>query len=247
MAGRKGSACHKWTDEERARLAEVAPGRGHDEIRAIMTDEFGDHFGGSRITAALKRYGIRTGLTGRFEKGTAGGFKSEEHRRAFLEAGKATRFRKGEVHGYAAQREQPVGTERVNKDGYVEVKVSEGLQRKANCNFRMKHHVVYEQAHGAIPDGCNVVFADHDKRNFDPGNLVAVPRDLWSVISHGRMEYWDAESLCTCMNIARLDKARYAVQCRPRPCRECGGTFAPRYANQRTCDACLGNRSKGAK
>ena len=102
MTGRKGSAYHRWTDEERARLAEVAPGLSHDEIRAIMTDEFGDHFGGKRIGAALKRYGIRTGLTGRFEKGNAGGFKSEEHRRAFIEAGKRTRFKRGEVNGRAA-------------------------------------------------------------------------------------------------------------------------------------------------
>lgn len=31
-----------------------------------------------------------------------------------------------------------------------------------------------------------------------------------------------------------------AEECRPRECRRCGAEFAPRYARQRTCDACLG-------
>lgn len=240
MSGNPGVTIHKWTDAERARLAEVAPGRSHAEIRAIMTAEFGDHFGGKRIGAALKRYGIKTGLTGRFEPGCAGGFKSEEHRRAFLEAGKATRFRKGEVCGAALQREQPVGAERVSKDGYVEVKVAEGLQAKPNSNFRMKHHVVYEQAYGSIPRGCNVVFADGDRRNFDPGNLVAVPRQLWSTIAHKGLAYHDAESLRACMALARLDSAVYAAECSPRACERCGAEFRPRFKRQRTCDACLG-------
>ena len=235
---------HRWTDAERARLAEIAPGRSHAEIRAIMTEEFGDHFGGKRISAALKRYGILTGLTGRFEKGSVPYNKGktwadygtpEGHARS-----RATQFKAGEVHGYAAQREQPVGSERVNRDGYVEVKVADGLQARPNCNFRMKHHVVYEQAHGAIPEGCNVVFADHDKRNFNPDNLVAVPREIWAVISHRHYDYWDAESLRLAMRIAEVDRARHAAQRRPRARKRCGESFAPRFAAQRTCDACLG-------
>lgn len=231
---------HMWTDAERARLAEIAPGRSHVEIRAIMTDEFGDHFGGKRITAALKRYGIKTGLTGRYEKGHAGGFTSEEHRRAFIESGRRTRFAKGNMphNGH-----QPLGTERADsKDGYIYVKVAERKTdpKSSHDNWRPKHHLVYEQAHGAIPEGCNVVFADHDKLNFSPDNLVAVPRDLWSTIQHRKLEYWDAESLELCMNIARVDKARHSAQCRPRACKRCGDEFKPRCANQRTCDKCLG-------
>lgn len=240
MSGKKGAVLHKWTDAERARLAEIAPGRSHDEIRDIMTGEFGDHFGGKRITAALKRYGIRTGLTGRFEKGNAGGFRDDEHRRRFLEAGRATRFKAGEIHGYAAMRKQPVGSERVDRDGYVWVKVADGIQEKANSNFRPKHVVEYERAHGAVPEGCNVVFADHDKRNFDPSNLVAVPRRLWSIMARKHLEYWDADSLRTCMNIARLESARHAAELRPRECASCGAEFKPRYKRQRRCDRCMG-------
>lgn len=243
MTGRPGRAQHRWTDAERARLAEVAPGRTHAEIRAIMTEEFGDHFGGKRITGALKRYGIKTGLTGRFEKGCAGGFKSEEHRARFMEAGKATRYRKGNMPHNATQ---PIGAERVDsKDGYVWVKVAERKTdpRSAHDNWKPKHHLVYERAHGHIPQGCNVVFADHDIRNFDPENLVAVPRRIWSIISRKGIPYWDADSLRTAMAVAELDSARRAVELRPRECSRCGATFRARYPHQRTCDACLGHGS----
>ena len=240
MSGRPGVPCHRWTDAERARLAEVAPGRSHDEIREIMTAEFGDHFGGSRIGAALKRYGITTGRTGRFEKGCAGGFKSEEHRRAFLEAGKSTRFEKGQMQHNG---HQPIGTERVDaKDGYIWIKVAQRKDdpKSAHDNWKPKHYIVYEQHNGPIPPGCNIVFADRDKRNFDPGNLVAVPRGLWAIISKKRMAYSDAGSLRACMAVAELDRAVHAAECAPRACRACGAEFRPRFARQRTCDACLG-------
>ena len=60
---------------------------------------------------------------------------------------------------------------------------------------------------------------------------VAVPRELWATISRKRIAYWDAESLETAMNIARLVSARHAAQKRPSPCRKCGETFEPRYLN----------------
>ena len=244
MAGKKGVTVHQWTDAERDYLAEIAPGRTHAEIRALMTERFGDHYGGSRITAALKRYRIKTGLTGRFEKGHEPFNKGktwddygtpEGHARS-----RATCFKPGQVSGITAMRVQPVGTERVTKDGYVEVKVAEGLQERPNSNFRLKHHVVYENAYGPIPHGCNVVFADGDKRNFDPDNLVAVPRALWATISHSRMPYYDRESLETCMALATMRQRVYAMRMHPRRCRECGETFEPDWARQRTCNRCLG-------
>lgn len=138
---------------------------------------------------------------------------------------------------------QPIGTERVDiKDGYVYVKVAERKidPRSAHDNWKPKHHLVYEQAHGAIPEGCNVVFADRDKRNFDPANLVAVPRKLWSTITRSKLAYHDADSLRAAMGVARLDQAVHDARRQPRPCKRCGAEFKPRYVHQATCDACLG-------
>ena len=231
----------RWTPAEDEWLRREYPDGRADELAARHAELFGTPLSEGQIGNAKTKFGVRSGTAGgRFQKGCDGGFKSEEHRRRFMEAGKATRFKKGQLSGIAARNEQPVGSERVNEDGYVEVKVADGLQSSPNSNFRKKHHIVYEQAYGAIPDGCNVAFADHDKRNFDPENLVAVPRSLWATIMHKRIPYSDAETLRAAMAVASLDSAVNAARRAPRECRACGCEFAPRFPNQRTCDACLG-------
>lgn len=238
-----------WTPERVEWFRSFVPGHTESEISAEHERIYGFPLTEGQIGNAKTKLGVKSGTYGgRFQKGNAGGFRSEAHKKAFLEAGKSTRFKKGEVH-VAPSRRRQVGYERTDKDGITWVKVRDskvdGVQRhgegfRHNENYRMKHHIVYEEAHGAIPEGCNIVFADRDHSNFDPGNLVAVPRSLWSVISQKHLEYWDAESLRTCMNVARLYKARRKAQCRPRQCKRCGETFEPRYPHQRTCDGCLG-------
>jgi hypothetical protein len=241
------SANHIWTDAEKALLTEIAPGRTTAEIQRIMTGEFGDPFGGKRIAAALKRYGISTGVDSRFKKGNEPankgrtwdemGYTPEQQERM-----RATQFKPGHLPHNASQ---PIGTERVDaKDGYVYVKVAERKidPRSAHDNWKPKHHLVYEQAHGAIPEGCNVVFADRDRRNFDPANLVAVPRKLWSTITKRKLAYHDADSLRAAMGVARLDQAVHDARSAPRACKACGCEFKPRFVRQRTCDGCLALR-----
>lgn len=230
-----------WTPEKDAWFRAFVPGHSESEISAEHERLFGTPLTEGQIGNRKTKLGVKSGTVGgRFEKGCAGGFSSEEHRRRFMEAGKRTRFKKGNMPHNAVGK--PVGIERVNADGYVEVKVAERKldPRSAHDNWRPKHHIVYEQAHGEVPPGCNIVFADKDKRNFDPSNLVAVPRGVWSVISRKGLKYWDAESLRACMLVAQVDMARSRAERSPRACKRCGAEFAPRFKAQRTCDACLG-------
>ncbi|MBJ6945602.1 HNH endonuclease signature motif containing protein, partial [Vibrio cholerae] len=60
------------------------------------------------------------------------------------------------------------GSERVNVDGYVEIKVAEPK------TWKLKQRVIYENEIGPIPDGYKVRFLDGDKTNFEPSNLVLV-------------------------------------------------------------------------
>lgn len=41
-------------------------------------------------------------------------------------------------------------------------------------NWMPKSRYVYEQAHGKIPKGHKIIFADGDNRNFDLDNLILV-------------------------------------------------------------------------
>ena len=78
----------------------------------------------------------------------------------------ATQFKPGQL----PHNTKPVGYERVNKDGYLLIKV-EGEHQMV-----LKHRHVWQQAHGEIPRGHNVMFRDGDKRNFSLDNLELVSR-----------------------------------------------------------------------
>ena len=60
---------HKWTDEEKAYLKSITPGNHHKEILELMNDKFEYNFSLRQISAAIKRYNLTTGFTGRFNKG----------------------------------------------------------------------------------------------------------------------------------------------------------------------------------
>jgi hypothetical protein len=81
-----------------------------------------------------------------------------------IERTKATRFQVGG----RVWNHRPVGWERVNVYGYIEVKIAEPR------TFKLKHRHAWEQAHGPIPKGHNVVFRDGDTMNCKPENLELV-------------------------------------------------------------------------
>jgi hypothetical protein len=67
----------------------------------------------------------------------------------------------------------PIGYERIYAYGYTQVKISHGAHCK---NWKSKHSVIWEQAHGKIPEGHVIIFADGNKRNFDLDNLLLVSK-----------------------------------------------------------------------
>lgn len=236
----------RWTDDKKEWFRAYVPGHSVSEIRDAFNEEFGIVLTTSQIKNAKTSLGVRsTTVGGRFNRGHVPANKGKKWDEFMSPEGQAasrrTCFKKGEIHGPEGHI-KPVGYERVSKDGYIEVKVSGGLQRKANCNYRPKHHIIYEEHNGPIPPHTQIVFADRDKRNFDPDNLVAVDRSIWATISSKGLIYCDRESLEACINLANLKRAVHKAKCQPRRCRECGAEFEPEYPNQRRCRACLDAR-----
>ena len=64
---------------------------------------------------------------------------------------------------------KPVGTERIDKDGYIRVIVAPGRER-------LKHHVVWEQKHEKIKNDEVLMFLDGDRKNCDIDNLMVLKR-----------------------------------------------------------------------
>ena len=235
-----------WTPERCEWFSSYVPGHTESEISAEHERLFGTPLTEGQIGGAKTKLGVKSGTHGgRFFKGqapwNAGKSWSEWMPPESAERSRATQFKRGEVHGFAAMHDSPIGTERVSKDGYIQVRVGRGIQDKPNSNFRFKHHIVWEEANGRkVEKGMKIVFADGDKLNFDPDNLVAVDNGTWCHLKHQGYEYSDRETLLLAVKIAELDRARYRVEMRSRDCKVCGGKFAPRFKNQRTCDECLG-------
>lgn len=136
----------------------------------------------------------------------------------------------------------PVGTERPYKNDYIIVKVAEESDRpQGKTNWKLKHVHIWEQANGPLPKDHDVLFVDRDKRNFDPDNLVAVPRRYKAVLMD--YEWYDRETFEVAINCTRLRLAVTDAKNRPRPCKVCGKTFEPtgysRYQKTNTCPECL--------
>lgn len=109
---------------------------------------------------------VESGKAHRFAPGHTPKNKGEKMSKEAYEKLRHTFFKKGHVPA----NHKPVGYERINRDGYVEVKVAEPNK------FRAKHRIVWEECFGPIPAGHNVQFRDGNRRNLNPENLYLISR-----------------------------------------------------------------------
>ena len=190
---------HIWSDEEKQYLAEITPGRGYKEIQSMMSCKFGFDYTHHQIKGAITRNKLNTGRTGRFEKGRATWNKGTKG----LTKANVTSFKKGQKpHNY-----KPLGSERITKDGYCEIKVSDTGRR-----WRPKHVLIYEKHHGKVPKGSAVIFLDGDKRNFDIDNLYLVTRSQLAMLNKNSLIQKDAELTKTAINVVDLMKKISAME-----------------------------------
>ena len=70
-----------------------------------------------------------------------------------------------------------LGTERVNGDDYVDIKVAEPNVWEA------KHRLIWKKEKGPIPKGHVVIFGDGNRHNFEINNLILVSKKILSVLN----------------------------------------------------------------
>lgn len=125
----------------------------------------------SEASGRLRRDDHRGRLT-RFQPGQAAWNKGTQ----FRPGGRCqeTQFKKGHRGGRALEVYQPIGTERINKDGYLERKINDGMPLQKR--WRAVHLLVWEAANGPLPAGHAVVFKDGDKTHIALDNLECITR-----------------------------------------------------------------------
>lgn len=151
-------------------------------IAEMINEQWGISVTQSSVKNAKIRYEIKSGvLRGIFVKGQPSWNKGKKVGTKGRMA--ETQFKKGQT----PINHRPVGSERVNVYGYVEIKVAEPNK------WQPKHRVVWEKHNGKIPNGFTIIFLDSDKTNNDLNNLKMISRSQLAILNKNRMLTNDAE------------------------------------------------------
>lgn len=181
-----------------------------DNVKGItlkkLTERFNKKFdlklSESSISNRKVKLNIQSGIVGgRFVKGQTSFNKGKKWSEYMSQEGQAnsrkTTFQKGNI----PLNRRPIGSERVNKDGYILIKIQDGNKNK---NWTAKHRYLYEKAYGKIPKGYKVIFADGNNRNFDLNNLVLVSNAEELIMNQRKLFTENIEHTRVGVSIAKL-------------------------------------------
>lgn len=118
------------------------------------------------VKAGLKGCTSEKAIATRYQKGHASANKGQKISPELYERLKPTMFKKGSI----PHNKKPIGTEVINDDGYIMVKVAEPNR------WRLKHRIIWEQVKGAIPKGFNVQFKNHNPQDCRIENLYLISK-----------------------------------------------------------------------
>ena len=207
----------QWTSEEYWKYQKRYPqgmyefirdnswGVSSKEMAEMVNERFGTSFTQTRMKQFRQRHGIRSGLTGWYQKGHPPGTKGKKWEEYMspeaIEKAKRTQFRKGE----RPMNELPVGSIVVNSDGYkLRKKQMEGTLWE---RWEFFHRAVWEEYNGPIPQGMVVTFKDSDKLNCDIDNLLLVTKGENCTLMRLGLRSEDPELTEAGLGVVRLKQA----------------------------------------
>ena len=180
------------TEEQKKFIYAHAKGRPFKEAYRLFCDHFGEIITLSQLKAFYNRNKLTNGLSGNFQKGHT---PFNKGMKGIHFGGKETQFKKGQ----RPPNYRPVGSERITKDDYIEIKVSDNPPKR----WRHKHLEIWEAYHKKeVPKGHAVIFGDGNRRNFDPENLLLISRGQLAILNKHRLIQNDAELTKTAIAIA---------------------------------------------
>lgn len=181
---------HYYSHEQELFIKENIMGRPMKELTSMFNDHFKLELKYSQIRAFAKRKGLKNGLNTQFKKGQEPPNKGKKG----VGGWEPTQFKKGhKPHNY-----KPIGTERTNGEGYVDIKVADPNVWKA------KHILIWEQENGPVPPGHVILFGDGNRKNFDLDNLILVTRKQLGMLNQKGLIRGNADLTRTGIIIADL-------------------------------------------
>lgn len=167
----------RYTAEEKEFLYEFIPGHTDKETQ----EEFSKRFraiGRNNVEAFRKNHKIRTGRGIPFAKGHKTWNKGMSPKDYCSPEALARMAKTQFKPGRRTSKWREIGDERINVDGYIEIKVGDPKV------WKLKHRYVWEQHYGPVPKGMIIMFRDGNRQNTDIDNLVMVDRATNARISH---------------------------------------------------------------
>jgi hypothetical protein len=170
-----------FTPDQDSFLRDNYPRYSLRDLTGELNRQFGTVKTASQVKAYTHNHGITSGRSGQFQKGQKAwnlGVKG------YMGANR-TSFSKGT----RPHNKKRLWTERIGKDGYIEISVPERNPHTGHpTRFKHKHVWLWECANGKVPRGHAVIFIDGDKGNFDLSNLMMVTRN--ELLLMNLHKYW---------------------------------------------------------
>lgn len=168
----------KYTAEQIEYIAANITGRRFTELTAMFNDRFGLNISKFAMVSLSDSHGLHNGRDCRFNTG----YEPTQFRKGMTPWNKGkkgisgyepTQFKKD----HKPTNYKPVGTERTNTDGYVEIKIADPGKWKS------KHIIIWEETNGPVPKGHVVIFADGNHQNVTLDNLLLISRRELAVMN----------------------------------------------------------------
>ncbi|WOE31949.1 MULTISPECIES: HNH endonuclease signature motif containing protein [unclassified Acinetobacter] len=168
------------------------------DLTAKVNARFGTLFSVDNIKSLCTRNKWKTGRTGCFEKGNIPVNKGTKG----LTGSNKTSFKKGQI----AWNKKPIGYERMcSKDGYVLIKTAE-----PNI-FDLKHCVVWEKAHGPVPENHIVAFKNQDRTDCRLDNLILMSKAEMVRYSQSFHQLATPQSNESCLLMAKIKNLKHKL------------------------------------
>lgn len=135
--------------------------------------------------------GLTKGNSGSFKKGNVPRNKGTKG----ISKPNKTSFKKGNI----PHNTKEVGSERITKYGYIEIKVAEPNK------WNLKHRYIYEKHFGKIPKGKIIVFLDKNTQNLNIDNLECITKYENLIMNIRNYYSTDPEITRTGLNAVRLE------------------------------------------
>jgi len=142
-----------------------------------------------------------------FKKGLSPWNKGTKGIVGVQEGCRATQFKKGQMAGAAQHNYKPIGTLRINAEGYLERKVTDDPSIVTSRRWVPVSRLVWEAAHGPIPPGHAVVF----KPGRQTTDVDAITLDALELLTRAELMRRNSVHTVYPPEVARLAQLRGAL------------------------------------